>query len=77
MNILAYVLSGLSLISMIIASLTKGERMGKILFFVFCANFLTATSYLLNGQGINGAAACYLGALQSLINYFLFVLYIY
>jgi len=37
---------------------------------VFCGNALVGTSYLLDGSGINGAAALYLGALQSLINYF-------
>lgn len=70
MQSLPFILSTLGLISMILASLTKGERMKLILFFVFCGNFLVATSYLLDGKGINGAAACYLGAVQTLINYF-------
>lgn len=70
MQILAFVLSALGLLSMIAASLVKGERMRLILFFVFCGNVLVATSYLLDGKGLNGAAACYLGGLQSLINYF-------
>ena len=69
MDILSYVLSGVGLICMIVASLIKGERIKKILFLVFCGNFLTATSYLL-GSGINGAASCYLGAVQTIINYF-------
>lgn len=63
------ILSFSGLVSMIIASLLKGKHMDKILFFVFCGNFLMATSYLL-GTGINGAIACYFGALQSIINYF-------
>ena len=70
MQIAAYILSGLGLLSMICASLTKGERMKRILFLVFCGNVLVATSYLLEGRGINGAAACYLGGVQTIINYF-------
>ncbi len=69
MQVLSYVLSLSGLLSMILASLTKGERMKTILFLVFCGNALVATSYLLGGSGINGAAACYLGAVQTLINY--------
>lgn len=70
MQVLAYVLSILGLVSMISASLVKGERMKQILFLVFCGNVLVATSYLLDGTGINGAASCYLGGVQSIINYF-------
>lgn len=70
MAALAYVLSLLGLLSMILASLVKGEKMKKTLFLVFCGNALVGTSYLLDGSGINGAAALYLGALQTLINYF-------
>ena len=70
MQVLAYILSALGLISMICASLTKGEKMKRILFLVFCGNILVATSYLVGGSGINGAAACYLGGVQTLINYF-------
>ena len=55
---------------MIIASLIKGENMKKILFFVFCGNVLFATSYLVGGSGFNGAASCYLGGVQTIINYF-------
>ena len=70
MEILSYILSLLGLASMITASLIKGEKMKKILFFVFCANALIATSYLVDGSGLNGAASCYIGAIQSIINYF-------
>jgi len=70
MQVLAYVLSILGLLSMITASLIRGDKMRMILFFVFCGNVLVATSYLLEGKGINGAAACYLGGVQSIINYF-------
>lgn len=70
MQILSYVLSLLGLASMIVASLVKGKKMETILFLVFCGNVLVGTSYLLDGQGINGCAALYLGAVQSIINYF-------
>lgn len=70
MQILSFVLSILGLASMIAASLIKGKSMKKILFLVFCGNFLVATSYLVGGSGINGAASCYLGGIQSIINYF-------
>ncbi|MBO4940970.1 MAG: YgjV family protein [Clostridia bacterium] len=70
MQTLSYILSILGLISMVTASLIKGKDMKKILFFVFCGNFLVATSYLIGGNGINGAAACYIGSLQTIINYF-------
>lgn len=69
MEITSYILSALGLAAMISASLIKGEQIKKTLFFVFCGNFLVATSYLLD-SGINGAASCYLGAAQSIINYF-------
>lgn len=70
MQILSYVLSIAGLVSMILASIVKGQNMKKILLFVFMGNMLFATSYLLAGNGINGAASCYLGGLQSIINYF-------
>ena len=69
MKISALILSVLGLVSMILASLIKGNKMKLTLFFVFWGNFLVATSYLLDGKGINGAAACYLGSVQVLINY--------
>lgn len=67
---LSFILGILGLITSISASLLKGERMKATLFLVFLGNFLVATSYLAGGSGINGAATCYLGAGQSLINYF-------
>lgn len=70
MDILSYVLSFLGLASMIAASLIKGQNMRKILFFVFCGNILVGVSYLLGGSGLNGAASCFLGGVQSIINYF-------
>lgn len=70
MQILSYVLSFLGLVSMIIASLIKSGNMKKILFLVFFGNFLVAVSYLVGGSGINGAASCFLGAAQTVVNYF-------
>ena len=70
MQILSYVLSFLGLVSMIVASLIKSGNMKKILFLVFCGNFLVAVSYLVGGSGINGAASCFLGAAQTVVNYF-------
>lgn len=70
MEIFSYILSLAGLASMITASLVKGEKMKKILFFVFFGNILIATSYLVGGKGFNGAVSCYLGAAQAIINYF-------
>ena len=67
---LSYIFSLAGLISMITASLIKGKRMKTILFLVFLGNVLVATSYLLGGSGINGAATCYLGGIITLINFF-------
>lgn len=55
---------------MIIASLIKGKNMKTILLFVFSGSMLVATSYLLSENGINGAISCYIGAAQTIINYF-------
>lgn len=54
---------------MIAASLVRGERIRLILVFVFCGNVLIATSYLFDGSGLNGAASCYLGAVQTIVSY--------
>lgn len=70
MQILSYILSFGGLLSMIIASLIKGKNMKTILLFVFLGNILVATSYLCAGNGINGALSCYIGAAQTIINYF-------
>lgn len=70
MQALSFVFSTLGLISMIVASLVKGKSMKVILALVFCGNFFFAVSYLFGGQGINGAASCFIGAAQSIINYF-------
>lgn len=69
MQILSYVLSIAGLGCMIAASLIKGKSMEKILLFVFSANILVATSYLFSHTW-NGAASCFVGAVQTIINYF-------
>lgn len=69
METLAFILSTLGFISVTSASLIKGKRMKLILFLVCCANVLYATSYVLQGKGINGAASCYLGGLLAIVNY--------
>ena len=70
MKALSYALSLTGLLCMIAASLVKGEKMKTILALVFFGNALVATSYVVGGSGLNGAASCYIGAAQTLINYF-------
>ena len=69
MQILSYILSILGLLSLLLASVTKGERMRLILFLIFLGNVLLGTSYFVGGEGINAAASCFLGACQSILNY--------
>ncbi len=70
MPALAYVSSFLGLVSMILASVIGGEKMKRILVLVFCGNLFVGLSYIFDGTGINGAASCFLGALQSVVSYF-------
>lgn len=54
----------------IIASyLLKGKSMKLILILAFLSNAFVAIGYLLQGQGINGAASCLLGAVFSIVNF--------
>lgn len=69
MAILPSVFSFLGLVSMISASLVKGKNMKVILLLVFGGNLFCALSYLV-GSGINGAASCFIGSAQAIINYF-------
>lgn len=69
MNTLAFVLSILGLISVTTASLVKGKRMGLILLLVFGGNILYATSYMVDGTGINGAASCFLGGALAIVGF--------
>lgn len=70
MQLMAYVFSVLGLIISLVAPLIKGARMNLILILGFLSNAFIATSYLLEGRGINGAAACCLGAVIIFVNYF-------
>ena len=69
MESLAFILSILGTICICVPPLLKGKSMKLILLLVFSANALVATSYLLTGA-YNGAASCFVGAAQSIINYF-------
>lgn len=68
MEIISYILSGISLALLIGASLIKGTRINLILLFVFTANILIAVNYFIT-DGINGAATCFVGAILTIINY--------
>ena len=70
MEILAFVLSTLGTICICVSPLLKGKNLKTILLLTFSSNVLLATSYLLTGA-FNGAATCYIGAVQTIINYFL------
>lgn len=69
METLAFIISTLGTISICIPSFLKGKNMQLILLFVFSANILVATSYLLTGES-NGAVSCFIGGGQTIINYF-------
>lgn len=69
MEILAFILSTLGTVCICIPPLLKGKNMKLILLLIFSANILVATSYLLTGA-YNGAASCFVGGAQAIINYF-------
>ncbi len=69
MKILAFILSVIGTVCICIPPLLKGKNMKYILLLVFSANVLVATSYVLTGA-FNGAASCFVGAAQTIINYF-------
>ena len=68
--IMSYMLSGLGLAVLIVASLMKGETIKKTLYLVLAGNLLVATSYLFTDHGVNGAVSSYIGSIQALINIF-------
>lgn len=70
MKELSFCLSLLGLLSLIAASLIKGEKMKRILMLVFTGNVLVALSYLCVKDGANGAVSSFLGAAQAILNYF-------
>ena len=67
---MSYILSGLGLAVLIVASLIKGETIKKTLYLVLAGNLLVATSYLFTDNGVNGAISSYIGSIQALINIF-------
>ena len=69
MDTLAFILSISGLIMGVSASIIKGKKIGLTLLCVLLSNFLMATSYLVGGDGINGAISCYIGFLQAGINF--------
>ena len=69
METLAFILSTIGTICICIPPLLKGKNMKLILLLVFSANVTVATSYLLTGA-YNGAASCFVGGAQAIINYF-------
>ena len=69
METLAFILSVLGMVCACIPSLLKGKNMKLILLLVFSANILTAMSYILT-DALNGAASCFVGAAQTIVNYF-------
>ena len=69
MKTLAFILSVIATVGACIPPLLKGKNMKLILLVVCTNNALLATSYVLTGA-FNGAASCYLGAVQTFINYF-------
>ena len=69
METLAFILSTMGTVCICVPPLLKGKSMKLILLLVFSANMLVATSYLLTGA-YNGAASCFVGGAQAIINYF-------
>ena len=67
---LAFILNLIGLGSIILSSFVRGGKMKTILFLCFLGNLLVAISYLLSGTGINGAASCFLGSAQTVVNFF-------
>ena len=55
--------------AIIASSLLKGKNMKLILILAFLSNAFVAIGYFLQGQGINGAASCLLGAVFSIVNF--------
>lgn len=69
MEWVSYILSAVSLILFLGASLIKGKKINLILIMLFAGNALLGIGYLISG-GINGAASSFLGAIVTIINYF-------
>ena len=70
MDILAVLLNLMGVSLAIASSLWKKATIKQILLLICGANLLIATSYLLQGEGINGAVSCYLAFVMAIVNYF-------
>lgn len=69
METLAFIFSSVGTVCVCIPPLLKGKNMKFILLFVFVSNATVGVSYVLTGA-LNGAVSCFLGAAQSIVNYF-------
>ena len=71
MEIAAIVLNVLGLAIIVSTYILKKASMKQILLLIFLANLMVATSYLLGGDGINGAVSGYMACAMTIINYFI------
>lgn len=69
-EIAAIVLNVLGLAIIVSTYILKKASMKQILLLIFLANLMVATSYLLAGDGINGAVSGYMACVMTIINYF-------
>ncbi len=69
MDILAIILNLIGVAFAMASSLWKKATMKQILLLICGANLLIATSYLFQGEGINGAVSCYLAFIMAIVNY--------
>ena len=69
MDVLAVLLNLLGVALAMTSSLWKKATMKQILLLICGANLLIATSYLFQGEGINGAVSCYLAFVMAIVNY--------
>lgn len=69
MQIVSYVLSAITLLLITMPSFLKGKDVRAILLLVFFGNFIASVNYFIT-DAINGAVACFIGAIMTIINYF-------
>lgn len=69
MEIWAYLLNIISAACCVAASLLKTKNMTIILFLSSAGNIIAGLSYIIGGNGINGALSCFLGGAIAIINY--------
>lgn len=70
MDIAAIILNLVGLSLVVLTYILKKANMKQILLLIFVANLLVATSYLLSGDGINGAVSGYMACAMTIINFF-------